>query len=1573
MTLIRILRTVQSPGLMSLCALVFAVIFCCAGQLTAQMREPDIRILIDDMDAPFQGPPSLQFSASGDYLLVVGHQPSHVLMRRFDLSLRRFDLQLSFPSDDVMDSTAISSNGTRLALIDSKTPAVQVLDFASGDVLYAFPYPSAADVSLLKSTFFPPEIAFSADDMCLVIEETHIGYGNLYIADIESGVWHPFQIGSGGAFSLSNSGRLAIAEDKPFVDSFVVESRASCMSDPETRKTFDGSLFHDDLLSLSSDGERLLLGMSRRNNADEFEDVWYVLDAQTLTPLDEPWIAPRTDSRHLGEDGAWLGDRPIVVSFGADNIAVFDVRERNVLFSRSFRDFSFSKVALSPDGRWLAISQHEGLGEILIEVYALDGLSAAKSTVQIPASTERVLPRLVPQLSHLGPGLAVSVSEDGRVVAVSGSDGWVSLWERTSGRLFRRLRFDPGEPTQVVLSRDGSQLLTSGSIAAVWDVASGELLQHFGLWVPYNFSTFLANDTLILLCNIPHDCVLRNSPSNTSTEPITRLDLQQLGEGLDEGFFLADWSLAPDEASVALALGGEGVGWMELSTDGRQRIIPVPDEVEVTAVAALGDTQVVAGLSNGDVLLIDAAQGETLRTLRTRETKVGALVHLDDTRLAVASYGQAFLGKPDDPKGEILIVSLKDFSMLQRLTWNRPMGDENQPSSAYIDRLAASGDGRWLVSVSSPGIQDSPFIQVWDTAAAQAAPVLGGNSLAARYGAKLFENEELLVDNGGILSRWDLKKGRATQEPFFDYELARLARDSGGLPLLFDSVLARLAQGVHDSGALLVFERPDKMDLVLISLDERGKEERTYSIEVPVWPNVFHLNAAADRILLDHDRGIEMLSASSGESIWLRDDMRLSIFSDEMKLTMTQATGMGLGEQRLSIFRGEMRLTADHTGVVVRTDDYKWCVLEAATGETRFTVDSPLLPRTESVVASVIDNTVVQGLLRVTDDSRVERLSLRDGSVIDSTNLGMTLQSLAFAASDRSGNVYLLAQAKGRVALWDTTSGERMTFEAEPAGPEDVAFSPDGRLLAIAETDGTVSLWDVSSGPTGLRHLARLIMFDDGGWAVVAEDGRYDASDPADLDGLAWVMPDAPTKPVPLSIFYREYYEPRLLPRLLAGEVFPPITSIADLDRAQPQVKIATVEPTGTSRVNVTVEVERAGAEGVHDLKLFRDGSLVELDERAGQTGSGTGNTWRVTFRDIALPTSGGESVEFSAYAFNADGVKSDTHRLRYTLPEVEPNPRRAFVIAVGVNAYQNPSWDLRYAAEDARATGDIVARHLEASGTFEEVHTVSLITERGASGAIAGTATRAALLAVLDVLAGEDGDRELLNTIPGAASLSKTRPDDLVYLAFSGHGLSGDKGLFHLFLSDIGEGEGRTVNSALLARTLDSDLLARHLRRVDAGDFVMVIDACNSAASVEGGGFKPGPMGSRGLGQLAYDKAMRVLAASQAEAVALESDQLRHGLLTFAMLHEGLAGGAADRAPMDRAIGFSEMLNYGVERVPLLYEDISNGSFASQGRGLTAFKPIAQPASPPAQRPSLFDFSRSERDVRLPVMDQDE
>ena len=81
----------------------------------------------------------------------------------------------------------------------------------------------------------------------------------------------------------------------------------------------------------------------------------------------------------------------------------------------------------------------------------------------------------------------------------------------------------------------------------------------------------------------------------------------------------------------------------------------------------------------------------------------------------------------------------------------------------------------------------------------------------------------------------------------------------------------------------------------------------------------------------------------------------------------------------------------------------------------------------------------------------------------------------------------------------------------------------------------------------------------------------------------------------------------------------------------------------------------------------------------------------------------------------------------------------------------------------------------------------------------------------------------------------------------------------------------------------------------MQAADIALVIDACHSAASVADGRFKPGPMGDSGLGQLAYDKGIRILAATQADDVALEDARLGQGLLTYALAVDGLGAGEAD------------------------------------------------------------------------------
>jgi hypothetical protein len=82
------------------------------------------------------------------------------------------------------------------------------------------------------------------------------------------------------------------------------------------------------------------------------------------------------------------------------------------------------------------------------------------------------------------------------------------------------------------------------------------------------------------------------------------------------------------------------------------------------------------------------------------------------------------------------------------------------------------------------------------------------------------------------------------------------------------------------------------------------------------------------------------------------------------------------------------------------------------------------------------------------------------------------------------------------------------------------------------------------------------------------------------------------------------------------------------------------------------------------------------------------------------------------------------------------------------------------------------------------------------------------------------------------------------------------------------------------------------------AGRLLLVIDACNSGQALEAEERRRGPMNSKGLAQLAYEKGMCVLTAAQSYQAALEASQLGRGLLTYVLVEEGLKRMAAAKSP---------------------------------------------------------------------------
>jgi WD40 repeat protein/uncharacterized caspase-like protein len=688
-------------------------------------------------------------------------------------------------------------------------------------------------------------------------------------------------------------------------------------------------------------------------------------------------------------------------------------------------------------------------------------------------------------------------------------------------------------------------------------------------------------------------------------------------------------------------------------------------------------------------------------------------------------------------------------------------------------------------------------------------------------------------------------------------------------------------------------------------------------------------------------------------------------------------------------------MSADFETVAASAGGGKVTVTAVSTDKLRYEVAKPGID-----IDKIVFDPEGTKFAVVADFDNVHAYSLSDGLALYSKHLASRVVDVTFSPHGNflysgisGGQIYVFRAGTGQLVA--QLVGQRASDSA-PVGGDD-----DGSYLRRIVKQVACSF---RCGPTGKGE-------SDARWLTFTPDSRFDSNSLAGELAFSWVGADNPLRPIAPEIFMRDYYEPRLLPRLLAchgaearggdpeacKKAFKEVRPLAALNRIQPDVRIAKVER-GASADEAVVTVEMAGKEepgqkngktktGVYDLRLFRDEQIVSQwpEPRGGMGGAEAPATWQnetlvpmpagqtTATHQFRVKLAGGDKgqpIRFTAYAFNEDRVKSETATDEsYRVPaDIRARKPRAYVVTIGVNAYQNPQWKLGFAVKDAQDLTEALQR-IEG---YEVVPVPLVSSENGSK-----LATKVNIRDVIALLAGTGEARRagLKDRIgPVVDQLHKVTPDDLVILAFSGHGHTDQQGRFYLLPSD--SGPDSAITDARLPKFISSEELSQWLREVDAGELVMIIDACHSAASVPEG-FKPGPMGDRGLGQLAYDKGMQILAATQADNVALESENLGQGLLTYALVQDGLK--ARKAAPDGKGpITIKAWLRYAEKRVPELYEDVRAGRLRVVGfdatdadRQLVAKDSSINPAfyteaAQHAQTPALFDFYKLKNDPVL-------
>lgn len=1141
---------------------------------------------------------------------------------------------------------------------------------------------------------------------------------------------------------------------------------------------------------------------------------------------------------------------------------------------------------------------------------------------------ESARPILVPQSSHrLGGAVAVAFSADDHFVATGGGDGTARLWVAATGELIRLFQ-GQGAVSSVAFSPDGIRLITGDSddTLRAWDSATGRELWHVkGATLEVSHVEFSPDGQSILAVS-DEALTLRNPANGAVTQLIDDAEYStatfshdgRFIAGTTTGGMIRMWNVQQRPAT----------SYGEWKLPPISERFPVPDQANTIALSRDNQWITVGTRQLGEVWLVD-----------TRTAGVRKIGKHGNAPNALKGGSISVTGAAFRPDGSSLITAGRDGVVR---VWAIPDGKqlrEAQLAKDYqqIHALSLSHSGTSLLTASGAAT-------LTDIESFTPTRTFGG-TIPFVFSANVTADARLVViaTQAGS-SVWDLTVDKEIQRlgNLVMMPMPGVVQTSANGKWLFTPGPGNRAT-LSDIRTKRVLARPQHQSIVLTaSLSASGQVMATGDVEgnACVWkaPSGQQVICVSDRPNVPDPDENEFANAITSVAIPQSACCLLTGSDNRIVTLWSIATGKKIWTT--TVEKAVLTITGAQDGVAL-SHDGRLFTIGRQIGQLMRTSDRQVLGR----IATAADDYITY--VKFSNDDRHVVAVTNDGKVI-------------------------VANTRPPVIAHEVTGPDCCTGVAEFLDDRHVLIGGAGGIRVTRIADGEV--------------LATLLL-QSASAQVVDPDGRFD-TDLAAVAGFRWVFPDDPFRPLPLEIFTRDYYEPQLLTRLLTGrgDALRPLPPLAALNRIQPEVKIASVRP-GAHADEVLVDVTATGKTDLsqrngkthteaYDLRLFRNGQLVgQWPAAKDSAGDATDlDTWRKNSH--AVPTAGstqlppfkvrlaardrGKPVTFTAYAFNEDRVKSltDTRDDYKVPPEVAPRPAHAYIVTIGVNEYENPHRNLRYAVGDAKALATAFAR-LEGY----QVVPLSLLSEGGDSPS--RQATKANIRDVLQLLSGRNVDRKRLRNELGAAvdALAGATPDDLVVLSFSGHGHTERNGQFFLLPSDSGTNDD--VAPADLPHLISSQELSEWLRGINAGQTVLIVDACYAASATDGGDepFKPGPMGDRGLGQLAYDKGMRILAAAQASDVALESDRLGQGLLTYALVQAGLNKRRADPDRSGR-ITLLQLLQYAESEVPQLYQDVLEGKRRIRFKGQILDSKETRTIAKRAQTPKLYDFYRQGDDV---------
>jgi WD40 repeat protein len=551
----------------------------------------------------------------------------------------------------------------------------------------------------------------------------------------------------------------------------------------------------------------------------------------------------------------------------------------------------------------------------------------------------------------------------------------------------------------------------------------------------------------------------------------------------------------------------------------------------------------------------------------------------------------------------------------------------------------------------------------------------------------------------------------------------------------------------------------------------------------------------------------------------------------------------------------------------------------------------------------------------------------------------------------KEGNLLFSGGRDKTVRVWNFLADrEEKTLSDHTGTIYSLTFSDNGKWLVSGSEDGSNVIWQKESA----KKVATLLSLrESNDWLVASPDGSFDGS-PDAWNRILWRFEQNTFNVSPVEVFFDEFFRPGLLADLLADkQTLTTVPNITEKDRRQPELKITApgYETNGSAISERKIKLKIKAAEaprgngystgsGVRDVRLFRNGSLVHLwkdDVLAGKT--------REVELEKEVTLVEGQN-QFTVYAFNKDNVKSRDYSLNLTGAENLKRRGTVYLIAVGVGRYANRDYNLESIDMDVASFTKTLGEKQNQLNLYEKIEFIPLLDEG---------ATKKNILTALHKLAGKNDGAPAAKLPQAIAELPIAQPEDIVVVYFSGHGTAKND-RFYMLPHDLGYMGSRKSPTADAEETIlknsISDLdLADAFLGIDVKHLIFVVDACRSGQAIKAEDNRQGPMNAKGLAQLAYEKGMYILTASQDFEDSYTSKTLGRSYLTYALVEDGLKNFLAD-ASQDGRLLLREWFDYTISRVPQLrQETLAKISQTEQNKGLG----LRQTKTIGVQRPRVF------------------